>query len=285
MSVKVVGVVGSGIMGSGVAEVAAVAGFEVVLRSRSQAGADSMLAGLEKSLNRQVEKGRMEAAVAADVRGRVRAVTALDELSTCDLVIESIVEDLAAKKHLFSELDRVCPAETILATNTSTLPVVEMAMETGRPKRVCGVHFFNPAPAMALVEIVPAITTSDDTLREAREFVEACGKTAVTVRDQAGFVVNALLFPYLNNAVKLLDSGVASRDDIDAAMKGGCNFPMGPLELLDLVGLDTSLAILQALYAEFSDPNFAPAPLLRRMVSAERLGRKSGAGFYDYPRR
>ena len=285
MSVKVVGVVGSGIMGSGVAEVAAVAGFDVVLRSRSQAGADSMLAGLEKSLNRQVEKGRMEEAVAADVRGRVRAVTALDELSTCDLVIESIVEDLAAKKHLFSELDRVCPAETILATNTSTLPVVEMAMETGRPERVCGVHFFNPAPAMGLVEIVPAITTSDDTLREAREFVEACGKTAVTVRDQAGFVVNALLFPYLNNAVKLLDSGVASRDDIDAAMKGGCNFPMGPLELLDLVGLDTSLAILQALYAEFSDPNFAPAPRLRRMVSAERLGRKSGAGFYEYPRR
>jgi 3-hydroxybutyryl-CoA dehydrogenase len=285
MSVKVVGVVGSGIMGSGVAEVAAVAGFEVVLRSRSQAGADSMLAGLEKSLERQVEKGRMEEAVAAEVRGRVRAVTALDELSTCDLVIESIVEDLAAKKHLFSELDRVCAANTILATNTSTLPVIEMAMETGRPERVCGVHFFNPAPAMALVEIVPAITTSDDTMREAREFVEACGKTAVTVRDQAGFVVNALLFPYLNNAVKLLDSGVASRDDIDAAMKGGCNFPMGPLELLDLVGLDTSLAILQALYAEFSDPNFAPAPLLRRMVSAERLGRKSGAGFYDYPRR
>ena len=285
MSVKVVGVVGSGIMGSGVAEVAAVAGFEVVLRSRSEAGADAMLAGLEKSLNRQVEKGRMEESVAAEVRGRVRAVTALDELSTCDLVIESIVEDLAAKKHLFSELDRVCAADTILATNTSTLPVVEMAMETGRPERVCGVHFFNPAPAMALVEIVPAITTSDDTLREACAFVEACGKTAVTVRDQAGFVVNALLFPYLNNAVKLLDSGVASRDDIDAAMKGGCNFPMGPLELLDLVGLDTSLAILQALYAEFSDPNFAPVPLLRRMVSAERLGRKSGAGFYDYPRR
>ncbi len=285
MSVKTVGVVGSGIMGSGVAEVAAVAGFDVVLRSRSQAGADAMIAGLEKSLNRQVEKGRMEQASAADVRDRVRAVTAIDELSSCDLVIESIVEDLAAKKHLFSELDRVCGAGTILATNTSTLPVVEMAMETGRPERVCGIHFFNPAPAMALVEIVPAITTSDDTLREAREFVEACGKTAVTVRDQAGFVVNALLFPYLNNAVKLLDSGVASRDDIDAAMKGGCNFPMGPLELLDLVGLDTSLAILQALFAEFSDPNFAPAPLLRRMVSAERLGRKSGAGFYDYPGR
>ena len=155
-------------------------------------------------------------------------------------------------------------------------------MVTERPERVCGIHFFNPAPAMSLVELVPAITTSDATLAEARAFVEACGKTAVTVKDQAGFVVNALLFPYLNNAVRLFDAGVASRDDIDAAMKGGCNFPMGPLELLDLVGLDTSLAILDALYAEFHDPNFAPAPLLRRMVAAERLGRKSGAGFYEY---
>ena len=285
MGVKVVGVVGSGIMGSGVAEVAAAAGFDVVLRSRSQSGADTMLAGLEKSLARQVDKGRLEQADADALRGRVHAVTALDELAGCDLVIESIVEDLAAKKHLFSELDRVCGDHAILATNTSTLPVVEMAMETGRPQRVIGIHFFNPAPAMALVEIVPALTTADETLAEAREFVEACGKTAVTVRDQAGFIVNALLFPYLNNAVKLLDAGVASRDDIDAAMKGGCNFPMGPLELLDLVGLDTSLAILDALYAEFRDPNYAPAPLLRRMVSAERLGRKSSAGFYDYPRR
>ena len=178
----------------------------------------------------------------------------------------------------------MCAPDAILATNTSTLPVVEMAMVTQRPDRVCGIHFFNPAPAMSLVEVVPAITTSDATLDEARAFVDACGKTAVTVKDQAGFVVNALLFPYLNNAVRLFDAGVASRDDIDTAMKGGCNFPMGPLELLDLVGLDTSLAILDALYAEFRDPNFAPAPLLRRMVAAERLGRKSGAGFYDYQR-
>jgi 3-hydroxybutyryl-CoA dehydrogenase len=282
MGVKVVGVVGSGIMGSGVAEVAAAAGFDVVLRSRSQSGADTMLAGLEKSLARQVDKGRLEQVDADALRGRVRAVTALDELAGCDLVIESIVEDLAAKKHLFSELDRVCGDHAILATNTSTLPVVEMAMETGRPQRVIGIHFFNPAPAMSLVEVIPAITTSDATLDEARAFVVTCGKTAVTVKDQAGFVVNALLFPYLNNAVKLFDAGVASRDDIDTAMKGGCNFPMGPLELLDLVGLDTSLSILDALFAEFRDPNFAPAPLLKRMVAAERLGRKSGAGFYDY---
>jgi 3-hydroxybutyryl-CoA dehydrogenase len=285
MVMQRIGVVGSGIMGSGVAEVAAVAGFDVVLRSRSRAGADAMLAGLEKSLSRQVEKGRIDQSAADGALARVEAVTDLGQLAECDLVVESIVEDLAAKKHLFSELDRVCRDTTILATNTSTLPVVEMAMETGRPDQVCGVHFFNPAPSMALVEVVRAITTSDGTLASAREFVEACGKTAVTVKDQAGFVVNALLFPYLNNAVKLLDRGVASRDDIDAAMKGGCNFPMGPLELLDLVGLDTSLAILDALHNEFSDPNFAPAPLLRRMVAAERLGRKTSAGFYDYHRR
>ena len=192
----------------------------------------------------------------------MRAVADLGELSDCDLVIESVVEDLAAKKHLFTELDRICPEHTILATNTSTLPVVEMAMVTGRPDKVCGVHFFNPAPMMALVEIVRAITSSDDTISEATAFATACGKNAVQVKDQAGFIVNALLFPYLNNAVRLYDAGVATRDDIDAAMKGGCNFPMGPLELLDLVGLDTSLAILDALYEEFKDPNYAPAPLL-----------------------
>jgi 3-hydroxybutyryl-CoA dehydrogenase len=284
MAVKRIGVVGSGIMGAGVAEVAAASGFEVVLRSRTQDGADAMLAGLDASLARQVKKGRIGDDVAADARGRVRTVTALDELAACDLVIESIVEDLSAKHDLFRELDRVCGPSAILATNTSTLPVVEMAMVTNRPERVCGIHFFNPAPAMSLVELVPAITTSDETVAEARVFVETCGKTPVTVKDQAGFVVNALLFPYLNNAVRLFDAGVASRDDIDAAMKGGCNFPMGPLELLDLVGLDTSLAILDALYTEFHDPNFAPAPLLRRMVAAQRLGRKTGAGFYDYQR-
>jgi 3-hydroxybutyryl-CoA dehydrogenase len=155
-------------------------------------------------------------------------------------------------------------------------------METGRPDRVCGIHFFNPAPMMSLVEVVRAITTSDDTIAAARSFAETCGKRPVLVKDQAGFIVNALLFPYLNNAAKLVDAGVATRDDIDEAMKGGCNFPMGPLALLDLVGLDTSLAILEALYEEFKDPNYAPAPVLRRMVSAERLGRKTGLGFYDY---
>jgi 3-hydroxybutyryl-CoA dehydrogenase len=284
MEVKRVGVVGSGIMGAGVAEVAAKSGFDVVARSRSRASADALVAGIEKSLAKQVDKGGLEDAERTAALERLRVVTDLGELADCDLVLESVVEDLATKRHLFTELDRVCADHAVLATNTSTLPVVDLAMETGRPDQVCGLHFFNPAPVMTLVEVVRAITTSDETIAVARDFAERCDKTVVDVRDQAGFVVNALLFPYLNNAVKLLEAGVASRDDIDAAMKGGCNFPMGPLGLLDLVGLDTSLAILEALYAEFKDPNYAPAPLLRRMVSAERYGRKSGAGFYEYRR-
>jgi len=282
MSIKRVGIIGSGIMGSGVAECAAVNGFEVVLRSRQRATADAMLAGLEKSLGRAVEKERMTAADRDATLSRVTVTSDLGDLADADLVLESIVEDLAAKKHLFTELDRICKDGAILATNTSTLPVIEMAMNTGRPELVCGIHFFNPAPVMSLVEIVRPLTASDETIREARAFAEACGKQAVEVKDQAGFIVNALLFPYLNNAVRLLESGVASRDDIDTAMKGGCNFPMGPLALLDLVGLDTSLAIIDALYEEFRDPNYAAVPLLRRMVAAEQLGRKTGKGFFDY---
>jgi len=282
MTIKRLGVVGSGIMGSGIAEVAGKAGIDVVLRSRSQQTADAMVAGLEKSLAKQVDKGRLEATERDAVLGRVKAVSDLGELHDCDLVLESIVEDLEAKLHLFTDLDRIVKDGAILATNTSTLPVIEMAMVTGRPELVCGIHFFNPAPMMPLVEVVRSVASADATIVAARAFAEECGKSPVEVKDQAGFIVNALLFPYLNNAVKLLDAGVATRDDIDAAMKGGCNFPMGPLALLDLVGLDTSLAILEALYAEFKDPNYAPAPLLRRMVSAERLGRKTGSGFHDY---
>ena len=285
MSVKRVGIVGSGTMGAGIAEVAAKAGHEVVLRSRQQETADRMVASLEKSLAKQVEKGRLSEEDSAATLGRVTATSDLGELAGCDLVIESIIEDLAAKKHLFNELDRICGDHTILATNTSTLPVIELAMETGRPDKVCGVHFFNPAPAMALVEIVRPLTAADETIATAKAFAEACGKDPVEVKDQAGFIVNALLFPYLNNAVRMLENGTANREDIDAAMKGGCNFPMGPLALLDLVGLDTSLSILDALYAEFRDPNYAAVPLLRRMVSAEKLGRKSGNGFYDYSRK
>jgi 3-hydroxybutyryl-CoA dehydrogenase len=282
MAVEKVGIVGSGIMGSGVAEVAARAGMTVVLRSRKQETADAMVAGLERSLAKQVERGTLEESEAAAVSGRVSATADLEALSDCDLVLESIVEDLETKKQLFGELDRLVKDGALLATNTSTLPVVEMAIVTSRPERVCGIHFFNPAPAMALVEVVRTLLSSDEAIDEARAFAEACGKSPVVVEDRAGFIVNGLLFPYLNNAVRMLENRTASRDDIDAAMKGGCNFPMGPLALLDLVGLDTSLAILDALYVEFRDPNYAAVPLLRRMVAAGHLGRKSGRGFYDY---
>jgi len=282
MTITRIGIIGSGIMGSGIAEVAAKAGIEVVLRSRKQESADAMQASLAKSLTRQVDKGRLDTAEAETILARVGATDDLAALADCDLVIESVVEDLDVKKALFRELDGIVKPGAILATNTSTLPVVEMAMETGRADRVCGVHFFNPAPAMSLVEIVRPLTASDDTIAEARSFAERCGKNAVEVADRAGFIVNALLFPYLNNAVRMLENGTACRDDIDTAMKGGCNFPMGPLALLDLVGLDTSLAILDALYEEFRDPNYAAMPLLRRMVTAGHLGRKSGLGFYDH---
>jgi 3-hydroxybutyryl-CoA dehydrogenase len=285
MTIKRVGIVGSGIMGSGIAEVAAKSGHEVVLRSRKQETADAMVASLEKSLGRQVEKGRLSEEDRDAALANVTATSALHDLADCDLVVESIVEDLETKKELFNELDRIVKAGAILATNTSTLPVIELAAETSRPDRVCGVHFFNPAPMMALVEIVRPLTASDETVAEARAFAETCGKSPVEVGDRAGFIVNALLFPYLNNAVRMLENGTASRDDIDTAMKGGCNFPMGPLELLDLVGLDTSLAILDALYEEFRDPNYAAQPALRRMVVAGRLGRKSGEGFYDYAKK
>jgi 3-hydroxybutyryl-CoA dehydrogenase len=282
MAIKRLGIVGSGIMGSGIAEVAAKAGVEVVLRSRQQATADAMVQGLARSLAKQVEKGRLEETERDSVLSRVTGTHDLHALTECDLVIESVVEDLEVKQGLFRSLDLVLKDDAILATNTSTLPVVELAVVTERPERVCGIHFFNPAPMMSLVEIVRPLTASDDTIAEAKAFATECGKQPVEVKDRAGFIVNGLLFPYLNNAVRMLENQTATRDDIDTAMKGGCNFPMGPLALLDLVGLDTSLAILDALYAEFADPNYAAVPLLRRMVVAGHLGRKSGQGFYTY---
>jgi 3-hydroxybutyryl-CoA dehydrogenase len=280
--VKRVGIVGSGIMGAGIAEVAAAAGHEVILRSRHQASADGALATLERSLAKQVAKGRLDAAERDATLSRVSTTSLLDDLRDCDLVIESVVEDLTTKKQLFRDLDHHVQPEAILATNTSTLPVIELAVETGRPERVCGLHFFNPAPLMSLVEIIRPLTADEDTIDAMRAFALECGKDPVEVADRAGFIVNALLFPYLNNAVRLLERGTASLDDIDAAMKGGCGFPMGPFALLDLVGLDTSVAILDALYDEYRDTNYAPVPMLRRMVAAGRLGRKTGHGFHDY---
>ena len=282
-TIKSVGIAGSGIMGAGIAEVAARAGFEVVLRSRAQAGADAARKRVDKSLSGQVDKGKLSADERDEALDRVRFTTDLQDLELCGLVVESVVEDIDVKKELFAELDRICPEDTIFATNTSTLPVVDLAMATGRPDRVLGLHFFNPAPKMSLVEVIPALTTAEASVDAVRQFAEECGKDTVTVKDNAGFIVNALLFPYLNGAVRMLESGIASREDIDAAMIGGCGFPMGPLALLDLIGLDTSLAILSALNEERHDACSAPAPLLKRMVTAKQLGRKTGQGFYAYP--
>lgn len=282
MTIKRVGILGSGIMGSGIAEVAAKTGHEVVLRSRKQETADAMVAALTKSLTKQVERGKLSQEDADAALARVTATDHIGAVADCDLVIESVVEDMDVKKALFTELDGICKDGAIIATNTSTLSVIDMAVATQRPDKVVGVHFFNPAPMMSLVEIVRPLTASDETVAEVTAFATACGKDPVEVKDRAGFIVNALLFPYLNNAVRMLENGTASRDDIDTAMKGGCNFPMGPLALLDLVGLDTSLSILDALYEEFRDPNYAAVPALRRMVTAGQLGRKSGVGFYDY---
>ena len=277
-----VGILGSGIMGSGLAEVAARAGYTVVVRSRSIDTANAMVASIDKGFVKAIERGKATEEDRIAVLARITATDSLAVLAECDLVIESVVEDLIIKKALFAELEAIVKPSCILATNTSTLPVVEMAMVTNRPDRVVGIHFFNPAPMMKLVEVVRPITASDETVAAALAFAASCGKDGVEVKDRAGFIVNALLFPYLNNAVRMWEQGTASMDSIDTAMKGGCNFPMGPFALLDLVGLDTSVAILDALYAEFADPNYAAVPSLRRMVAAGYLGRKTKRGFYSY---
>ena len=281
-SIKSVGVIGSGIMGSGLAEVAARAGFDVVVRSRTQAGADAVLARIDAVLSKQVSRERINESDRDSILARISVTDDLHKVGDCDLVIESVVEDMDIKRDLFSRLDEIIRSDAILATNTSTLAIVELAMATKHPERVCGIHFFNPAPMMKLVEIIAPLTASDATIEAALGFARDCGKDAVQVQDRAGFIVNALLFPYLNNAIRMWEQGTASMDDIDTAMQGGCNFPMGPFALLDLVGLDTSLAILDALYEEFRDPNFAAAPALRRMVAAGQLGRKTKQGFRTY---
>ena len=280
--ISTVGICGSGIMGSGLAEVIARSGKRVIVRSRSIATASQMKASVEKSLEKQVAKEKITQTVADQALANITLTDNLADLKDCDLIIESIVEDLEPKVSLFKELDSITRPATILATNTSTLAVVELARATNRPDKVCGIHFFNPATLMPLVEIIRPVTASDDTIATATAFAYACGKEPVQVLDRAGFIVNALLFPYLNNAIRMYEMGTASMEDIDVAMKGGCNFPMGPFALLDLVGLDTTLSILEALHAEFKDPNYAPTETLKSLVAQGKLGRKTKQGFFSY---
>ncbi|MFK0058188.1 3-hydroxyacyl-CoA dehydrogenase family protein [Streptomyces werraensis] len=283
--VRSVGVAGSGTMASGIAEVFAKAGFEVVLAARSEEKAQAAKARVGKSLSRSVDRGRMTAEAAAATLDLIRPTGTYDDFADVDLAVEAVAEDLEVKRQLFATLDKVCKPGAVLATTTSSLPVVACARATSRPQDVIGMHFFNPAPAMKLVEVVRTVLTDDDVHATVREVCSKIRKHAVDCGDRAGFIVNALLFPYLNNAVKMVQEHYATLDDIDAAMKLGGGYPMGPFELLDVVGLDVSLAIEKVLHREFRDPGLAPAPLLEHLVAAGCLGRKTGRGFREYAKR
>lgn len=284
-AVRSVGVAGSGTMASGIAEVFAKAGYDVVLAARSQEKADAAKAYIAKSLARSVAKGRMTEEAREETLARIAPAGSLDAFAEVDLAVEAVAEDLAVKQELFGRLDKICKPGAVLATTTSSLPVVACAKATSRPQDVIGMHFFNPAPAMKLVEIVRTVLTADDVHATVREVTAKIRKHGVDCGDRAGFIVNALLFPYLNNAVKMVQEHYATLDDIDTAMKLGGGYPMGPFELLDVVGLDVSLAIEKVLHREFRDPGLAPAPLLEHLVAAGCLGRKTGRGFREYARR
>ncbi|MGY1739928.1 MULTISPECIES: 3-hydroxyacyl-CoA dehydrogenase family protein [unclassified Blastococcus] len=282
--VSAVGVVGSGTMATGIIEVVAKGGYDVLFHARSAEKVEAVTRALTKSLDKQVARGRLDEAARDEALGRVRGTTDLDEMADRDLVIEAVVESLPVKEALFAALGEIAKPGAVLATTTSSLPVIECARASGRPADVVGLHFFNPAPVMKLVEVVSTISTAADVTATAYAVCEKLRKHPVSCADRAGFIVNALLFPYLNDAVKMLEAHYATADDIDAAMKVGCGYPMGPFELLDVVGLDVSLAIERELYTEFREPGFAPAPLLEHLVTAGYLGRKTGRGFRDYAR-
>ncbi|MFV0126967.1 3-hydroxyacyl-CoA dehydrogenase family protein [Streptomyces sp. HMX112] len=283
--VRAVGVAGSGTMASGIAEVFAKAGYDVVLAARSPEKAETARARIAKSLARSVDKGRMTGEARDETLARITPAGSLDAFAEVDLAVEAVAEDLEVKQQLFATLDKICKPGAVLATTTSSLPVVACARATSRPQDVIGMHFFNPAPAMKLVEVVRTVLTADDVHATVREVTTRIRKHPVDCGDRAGFIVNALLFPYLNNAIKMVEQHYASLDDIDAAMKLGGGYPMGPFELLDVVGLDVSLAIERVLHREFRDPGLAPAPLLEHLVAAGCLGRKTGRGFREYARR
>ena len=282
MAIQKVGVVGCGLMGSGIAQVAAASGFNTVLREVSAELLDKGLKSIDKNLTRLAEKGTITEAGKGEIRGRLKGTTKIEDLKDCDLIVEAIIEQLPAKRELFSALDAICPATTIFASNTSSLTITEIATATKRPQRFVGLHFFNPVPVMKLVEVVRTIATEPSVYEEMVGFGAKLGKTPVRARDSTGFIVNRLLVPYLLDAIRALEEGVGSIEDIDNSMKLGCGHPMGPLTLLDFVGLDTTYYISQIMFDEFKERRFAAPPLLRRMVLAGWNGRKSGRGFYDY---
>jgi len=283
MEIKRIGVIGAGLMGSGIAQVAAQSGFQVNLMDVEQRFVDKGLAAIEKNLKRMTEKGKMEAPAADAVRSRIKGTVSLSEAaSDVDVTIEAVIEKMDLKKSVYNELDGIAKASTIFATNTSGLSITEMAAVTSRPDRFIGMHFFNPVPVMKLVEVIRGYGTSDETVAVIKDLALKLGKTAIEVLEAPGFVVNRILVPMINEAVFVLQEGLASAAEIDEGMKLGANHPMGPLALADLVGLDTLLNVQQHLYEEFADPKYRPPTLLRKMVRAGHLGRKSGKGFFDY---
>lgn len=282
MEIKKVGVVGCGIMGGGIAQVCAEAGYETVTREINDELLNKGLKVIKGNWSKNVAKGRMTKEQEAAALGRLKGTTRMEDFEGCDLVIEAVIERMELKKEVFAQLDKICPPHAILASNTSCLSIIEMAAVTKRPAQVMGIHFFNPVPVMKLVELVKTITTSDESVATARKFAESLGKQPILAKDSPGFIVNLLLVPFLLDAIRAYQNGLASREDIDTGVKLGLNHPMGPLALTDLVGLDTTLFIADAMYAETKDPKYAAPTLLRKMVAAGWYGRKSGKGFYDY---
>ena len=279
---KKIGVLGTGTMGAGIIQVCAQKGYEVVMRARRETSIEKGLATVKKNLDKMVAKEKMTQEEADEVYGRIHGSTDINIIADADLVIEAATEDMEAKKALFAELNEICKPETIIASNTSSLSITEIAVASGRPDKVIGMHFFNPVPAMKLVEIIPGLTTSEETKATILELTEILGKTPVEVQEAPGFVVNRILIPMINEGIGIYADGLASVEGIDTAMKLGCNHPMGPLELGDLIGLDVCLAIMNVLYTEFGDSKYRPHPLLKKMVRANKLGRKTGEGFYNY---
>ncbi len=280
--IKTVAVVGCGLMGSGIAEVAARAGYDTIVREVSDDLLEKGLGRIRKSLDRAVEKGKLEAGDRDATLGRIQGTTSLNQLAEADLVIEAIVESLDAKQEIFTALDGLCPEHTLFASNTSSLTITEMAAATNRPDRFVGLHFFNPVPVMKLVEVVRTIATSEEAYRSAYDFTASLGKKPVEAKDASGFIVNRLLVPYMLDAIRALEQGLGSIEDMDKAMVMGTGYPMGPFTLSDFVGIDTLFRIAEIMYEEYAETRFAPPPLLRRMVTLGYFGRKSGRGFYDY---